>query len=137
MTELVKRNDFDTTNPKRLREDLRRAWEEIYAAIVAAETRSPARWIPVSLPDGGIVQAERDSFIYGGDGTVRPPPSASAAVGDSFVVARTRVAGTILICSDDNTTVQGVVSGESWSGVVGWALFMYAGSEGGWLRQFT
>lgn len=134
MSELAKRADFDTGDPERLREDLRREHEELYAALVALERLVPSRWVPVFLADGDTIRAQRDQLIIGASGTVRP--AGGAAVGDSFIVMRKQTSGTILIQADDGELVQGSTAGESWSGVVGWALFIYGGTEAGWLRQF-
>jgi hypothetical protein len=132
MTELAKRSDFATDKPKQLREDLRRMWEEIYAAIVAEENRAPRRWRFVELPDGNVVRASRDDVIVGREGTVRPP--GSPTVGDCFRVLHVESGVTISIAGDDGTPVQGALGGETLTVSTGWFEYTYAGTTG-WWRQ--
>ena len=134
MTELQKRNDFDTKDPVALRAELRRAWEDIYGAVFVEEQRAPSRWTIVALPDGGTLYAQREQAIVGREGTVRPPKNATP--GDVFRVVHVATGVTITVQADDGTLVQGSAAGEAWTVPIGWAEYLYTG-EAGWFRQFV
>lgn len=131
MTELARRIEL-STDPTRLRRELLRVYEDLFAAIVAEENRAPARWAAVSLPDGGEVRAQRDQVVIGQSGTVRPP--GNPRVADSFRVLVSDTPASVLVQADDGMRVQGSLAGESWANA-GWAEYMFAGSDAGWRRR--